>query len=52
MIGTHLFGLLNVFQAGLELVPGNGGSPPVFSVYGMEKFSTCQGFRVVKFWFS
>jgi hypothetical protein len=31
MLGAHLFGLLNVSQAGLELVSG-GGSSPVFSV--------------------
>jgi hypothetical protein len=30
--GTHLFALLNVSQAGLELASGGGGSPPVFSV--------------------
>jgi hypothetical protein len=32
MFGTHLFGLVNVSQAGLELVSGGEGSPPVFSV--------------------
>jgi hypothetical protein len=39
MYGTHLFSLLNVSQAGLELVvaaetvvAGGGGSPKVFSV--------------------
>jgi hypothetical protein len=32
MLGAHLFGLLTVFQAGLELVAGGHGSPPVFSV--------------------
>jgi hypothetical protein len=32
MLGTHLFGLLNVSQASLELVSGGGGSSPVFSV--------------------
>jgi hypothetical protein len=31
-LGAHLFGLPNVSQAGLELVSGGGGSPPVFSV--------------------
>jgi hypothetical protein len=31
MLGAYLFGLLNVSQAGLELVSG-GSSPPVFSV--------------------
>jgi hypothetical protein len=31
MLGTDLFGLLNVSQAGLELVSGDFGSPPVFS---------------------
>jgi hypothetical protein len=32
MLAAHLFGLLNVFQAGLELMAGGGSSPPVFSV--------------------
>jgi hypothetical protein len=32
MLGAHLFGLLNVSQAGLELVSGGDGSPPVFSL--------------------
>jgi hypothetical protein len=32
MLGTHLFSLLYVSQAGLELVSGSSGSPPVFSV--------------------
>jgi hypothetical protein len=37
---THLFGLLNVSQAGFELVAGGGSSPPVFSVYhSMKKLS-------------
>jgi hypothetical protein len=31
-LGTHLFGLLNVSQAGLELVSGGSGGPPVFSM--------------------
>jgi hypothetical protein len=31
MLGTHLFGLPNVSQAGLELVSAGTGSPPVFS---------------------
>jgi hypothetical protein len=40
MLGAHLFGLPNVSQAGLELVFGSGGSPPVFSVQcGVEKLS-------------
>jgi hypothetical protein len=40
MLGAHLFGLLNVFQAGLELVAGSSGSSPIFSVYrGMERCS-------------
>jgi hypothetical protein len=29
---AHLFGMPNVSQAGLELVSGGGGNPPVFSV--------------------
>jgi hypothetical protein len=32
MLGAHLFGLLNVSQAGLELAAGSGCSPPIFSV--------------------
>jgi hypothetical protein len=32
LLGAHLFGLSNVSQAGLELVAGGGGTPPVFSV--------------------
>jgi hypothetical protein len=32
MLGAHLFGLLNISQAGLELVFGSGGSCPLFSV--------------------
>jgi hypothetical protein len=32
MLGAHLFGLLNISQAGLELAAGGGGSPPVLSV--------------------
>jgi hypothetical protein len=32
MFGAHLIGLLNVYQAGLALVSGGGGNPPVFSV--------------------
>jgi hypothetical protein len=40
MLGAHLFGLLNVSQAGLELVFGDGINPPVFSVLcGMQKLS-------------
>jgi hypothetical protein len=31
-LGSHLFGLLNVSQAGLELVSGGSSSPPVFSM--------------------
>jgi hypothetical protein len=31
-LGTHLFGLPSVSQAGLELVSGGSGSPPVFCV--------------------
>jgi hypothetical protein len=38
MLGTHLFGLLKISQAGLELATGGSSSPPVFSVKcGMEK---------------
>jgi hypothetical protein len=41
MLGAHLFGMLNVFQAGLELASGSGGNPTVFSVqHGVEKLST------------
>jgi hypothetical protein len=32
VLGAHLFGLLNVSQAGLLLASGGGGSLPVFSV--------------------
>jgi hypothetical protein len=32
MLGTHLFGLLNVSQADLEFAFGSGSSPLVFSV--------------------
>jgi hypothetical protein len=32
MLGAHLFGLLNVFQTGLEPVASGGCSSPVFSV--------------------
>jgi hypothetical protein len=32
MLVAHLFGLLNVSQAGLMLVSGSGSSSPVFSV--------------------
>jgi hypothetical protein len=33
VLGAHLFSLLNVSQAVLELVSGGGGgSPPIFSV--------------------
>jgi hypothetical protein len=31
-LGTHLFGLLHLSQAGLEPVGGGGSSPFVFSV--------------------
>jgi hypothetical protein len=40
-LGTHLVGLPNVSQAGLELASGGYDSSPVFSVKrGMEKTST------------
>jgi hypothetical protein len=32
MLDAHLFGMLNVSQAGLEQASGSGGSPPVFLV--------------------
>jgi hypothetical protein len=32
MLGAHLLGLLNVSQAGLELMDGSSSSSPVFSV--------------------
>jgi hypothetical protein len=32
MLEAHLFCLLNLSQAGLELVAGGSSSPPVFSV--------------------
>jgi hypothetical protein len=32
MLGAHLFGMLNVSQAGLKLTSGGGGSPFVFCV--------------------
>jgi hypothetical protein len=32
MLGAHLFGLLNVSQAGLEVAAGSSGCLPVFSV--------------------